>query len=345
VCVGIGAWNYPLQIACWKAAPALMMGNTMIFKPSELTPMTALKLAEIFIEAGMPAGVFNVVLGDGETAAMLLADNRIAKVSFTGSVPTGKKILAQAAQQVLPVTLELGGKSPLVIFEDAELDEAVSGAMLANFYTQGEICSNGTRVFVARRLHEAFIEQLAARTEKLVVGNPFDTRTQIGALISPAHLQKVLGYIDAGKSEGATLVTGGQTLRDPQLIQGNFITPAIFTNCRDEMSIMRDEIFGPVMSVTVFDDEEEVIHRANDTHYGLAAGVFTADIKRGHRVAKYLEAGVCWVNNYNVTPVGMPFGGIKHSGFGRENTKEALRSYTRQKSIYVELDKVEHCYE
>lgn len=345
VCVGIGAWNYPLQIACWKAAPALMMGNTMIFKPSELTPMTALALADIFIQAGMPAGVFNVVLGDGATAEKLLSLPGIAKVSFTGSVSTGKKILQQAASHLLPVTLELGGKSPLIIFDDADLDQAVIGSMLANFYTQGEICSNGTRVFVARNLHDRFIEILHSRVKKLITGNPFDQRTQVGALISREHLQKVRGFVEGGIAQGAQLICGGKQPASDELAQGNFIEPAIFINCKDDMNIVRDEIFGPVMSVLTFDDEDEVIQRANFSPYGLAAGLFTNDIKRGHRVARQLQAGICWVNNYNVTPVGMPFGGIKHSGFGRENCMSAMQQYTQQKSIYVELNQIEHSYE
>jgi len=344
VCVGIGAWNYPLQIACWKAAPALITGNTMVFKPSELTPMTTLRLAEIFIKAGMPPGVFNVVLGDGIVAQQLLSIPGIAKISFTGSVPTGKKILQQAAQQLLPVTLELGGKSPLIIFSDADIEQAVYGSMLANFYTQGEICSNGTRVFVARDKHDEFIENLVNKVQKLVVGNPFLHETQIGALISRDHMQKVLNYIETGKNEGADLVCGGDKVVTGDLKNGNFIKPAVFSNCHDEMTIVRDEIFGPVMSVLTFDDEDEVIQRANQTQFGLAAGLFTENIKRGHRVARHLQAGICWINNYNVTPVGMPFGGIKHSGFGRENCMTAMQQYMRQKSIYVELNSIEHPY-
>jgi len=222
VCVGIGAWNYPIQIACWKSAPALIMGNTMIFKPSELTPMTALTLAEIFIEAGMPAGVFNVILGDGAVAEQLLAQPSIAKISFTGSVPTGKKILQQAAQNITPVTLELGGKSPLIIFDDANLEEAVWGSMLANFYTQGEICSNGTRVFVAQSIQDEFVQKLLDRVEQLIIGDPFDQKTQIGSLISSAHLQKVVQYVQHAKTEGAELICGGENPQNAALNKGNF---------------------------------------------------------------------------------------------------------------------------
>lgn len=345
VCVGIGAWNYPLQIACWKAAPALVMGNTMIYKPSELTPMTTLALAEIFLQAGMPPGVFNVVLGDGRVAETLLSQTAIAKISFTGSVSTGKKILQQAAQRLLPVTLELGGKSPLIIFDDADLEQAVIGTLLANFYTQGEICSNGTRVFVARKIYADFIEKLILRTQKLIIGDPLDMNTQVGALISRAHKQKVLQYIEQGKQEGAELAYGGKAIEIEPFAQGNFLEPTIFIHCHDDMLIVRDEIFGPVLSVLPFDDEEEVIARANHSPFGLASGIFTENIKRAHRVARQMQAGICWVNNYNVTPVAMPFGGAKHSGLGRENGFVTLSHYSQIKSIYVELNQITHSYQ
>lgn len=344
VCVGIGAWNYPLQIACWKAAPALMMGNTMVFKPSELTPMTALKLAEIFTQSGMPAGVFNVVLGDGEIAQELLSSSGVAKISFTGSVTTGKKIAESAAKKLLPVTLELGGKSPLLVFDDADIDQAVYGAMLANFYTQGEICSNGTRVYVADKIKDKFLDKLVSRTNKLTIGNPFDAQIQLGSLISRAHLNKVKSYVDHGKSSGADLLAGGYVVEEDPLDKGNFIAPTIFANCKDTMSIVQDEIFGPVMSVLSFTDEDEVLQQANNTLFGLAAGVFTNDIKRGHRIARKLQAGICWINNYNITPLGMPFGGYKQSGLGRENCIETLSHYTQLKSVYVELNQIDHPY-
>lgn len=341
VCVGIGAWNYPIQIASWKAAPALIMGNTMVYKPSEHTPMTALKLAEIFMQAGMPAGVFNVVLGDGGVAEQLLANPGIAKVSFTGSVPTGRKVSVAAARQLIPATLELGGKSPLIIFEDADIDEAVTGAMLANFYTQGEVCSNGTRVFVAKNIEEEFTKKLLERVKALKIGDPMDPETQIGALISREHLQKVTNYIEQGVGAGAKLLYGGKLLDSAV---GNFIEPTIFTNCAAGMTIVDEEIFGPVMSLMSFTSEDDVIQHANNTPYGLAAGLFTRDIKRAHLVAKRLQAGVCWVNNYNITPPSMPFGGYKHSGLGRENGFKALSQYTQTKSIYVELEKIDSPY-
>ena len=348
VCAGIGAWNYPIQIAAWKAAPALACGNAMIFKPSELTPATALELAKVFMEAGAPAGLFNVVQGDGRVGAMLVDHPRIAKVSLTGSVSTGKKILSGAANQLKKVTLELGGKSPLIIFEDADINNAVSAALLANFYTQGEVCSNGTRVFVHRNILDSFVKQLKERTEKIKVGDPTDPETQMGALISKAHLDKVMRFIDSGISSGARLLTGGvkpeKDFKGRDISNGNFVTPAIFTECNDYMEICREEIFGPVLSILSFDSEDEVIERANNTSFGLSAGVFTNDIKRGHRVIHQLQAGTCWINNYNITPIELPFGGNKHSGIGRENSLAAIQYYTQLKSVYVELGDVDAPY-
>ncbi|OXS15500.1 betaine-aldehyde dehydrogenase [Zobellella denitrificans] len=342
ICAGIGAWNYPLQIACWKAAPALACGNAMIFKPSEETPLGALKLAEIFIEAGVPAGVFNVVQGDGAVGAWLTQHPDIAKVSFTGEVGTGKKVMAAAAGSLKEVTMELGGKSPLIIFDDADLDDAVSAAMLGNFYTQGEICTNGTRVFVHNDIYPAFMERLLARTRSnIVAGDPLDPATNFGALISKAHYDKVLGYIQKGVEEGATLVQGGEALRPASAPNGYFVAPTIFTDCRDEMTICREEIFGPVMSVLTFEDEDEVVARANDTDTGLAAGVFTKDIRRAHRVIHRLQAGICWINAYGASPAEMPVGGYKLSGIGRENGLATLHHYTQLKAVYVGMNKLE----
>jgi betaine-aldehyde dehydrogenase len=344
VCAGIGAWNYPLQIACWKSGPALACGNAMVFKPSELTPVTASKLAEVYSEAGLPDGVFNVVQGAAETGRALVRHPDVAKVSLTGEVGTGKRVMADAALTLKHVTMELGGKSPLIIFADADLENAVRAAMMANFYTQGEICSNGTRVFVERGLHNRFIDALVARTERLRVGDPLDPSTQIGALISAAHRDKVEGYIEAGRSAGARLLCGGRRPDDPTLAGGYFLEPAVFDRCSDEMSIVREEIFGPVMSVLVFEDENEVVSRANGTPFGLSAGVFTRDLARAHRVVARLEAGTCWINNYNVTPIEMPFGGVKQSGIGRENGLAAIQHYTQPKSVYVELGNVDCPY-
>lgn len=344
VCAGIGAWNYPIQIACWKSAPALACGNSMIFKPAELTPLSALKLAEIYSEVGLPDGVFNVVQGFGTTGQMLTRHPGIAKVSLTGEVGTGKRVMADAAASLKKVTLELGGKSPLIIFEDADLDNAVSAALMANFYTQGEICSNGTRVFVHAKIMEAFKEKLIARVSRMTIGDPMDPDTHVGALISREHTEKVLSYIEIGRKEGAEVIVGGGRPSDPKLADGNFVEPTVFAACRDDMRIVREEIFGPVMALLSFEDETEVIARANDTEFGLAAGVFTRDLTRAHRVIAKLEAGTCWINNYNITPIEMPFGGYKQSGVGRENGSAAVEHYTQIKSVYVELGDVDAPY-
>jgi betaine-aldehyde dehydrogenase len=340
VCAGIGAWNYPIQIACWKSGPALACGNSMVFKPAHLTPLTALKLAEIYTEAGLPDGVFNVVPGDHRTGEALVAHPGIAKVSLTGEVGTGKLIMANAAATLKNVTLELGGKSPLIIFEDADIDNAVSAALMANFYTQGEVCSNGTRVYVHEDIHDEFIERLVTRTSKMKIGDPMDPDTHVGALISREHLDKVLGYIEAGKRSGARLVIGGGRPSDPALQAGYFVEPTVFDACTDDMSIVREEIFGPVMAVLTFGHEDDVVRRANDTEYGLAAGVFTKDLQRAHRVVARLEAGTIWINNYNLTPIEMPFGGYKQSGIGRENSLTTINHYTQVKSVYVEMGDV-----
>jgi betaine-aldehyde dehydrogenase len=248
--------------------------------------------------------------------------------------------MSDAAATLKKVTMELGGKSPLIVFADADIENAVSAALLANFYTQGEICTNGTRVFVQRKLLAAFLDRLVERTRKLRVGDPMKPDTGIGALISAAHRDRVLSYIEAGKKAGARLLCGGERPADPALADGYFVMPTIFAECTDAMTIVREEIFGPVMAVLAFDAEAEVIQRANDTEFGLAAGVFTRDLARAHRVVAALEAGVCWINNYNVTPVEAPFGGNKQSGIGRENGSAAIEHYTQLKSVYVELGDV-----
>ncbi len=252
--------------------------------------------------------------------------------------------MADAAGTLKYVTLELGGKSPLIIFEDADLDDAVSGALLANFYSAGEVCSNGTRVFVHEKVRKAFLEKLVARVKKMSVGDPLDPATQVGALISPEHMEKVLSYIAKGKAEGAKVLVGGERVTAGGLDKGCFVAPTVFDGCVDGMSIVRDEIFGPVMAVLSFTDEEEVIARANDTEFGLAAGVFTKDLARGHRVIGELQAGTCWINHYNITPIELPFGGVKQSGLGRENGKAAIEHYTQLKSVYVNLGRVEAPY-
>ncbi|MEO0546650.1 MAG: betaine-aldehyde dehydrogenase [Pseudomonadota bacterium] len=340
VCVGIGAWNYPTQIACWKAAPALACGNTMVFKPSETTPLSALKVAEILVEAGAPAGVFNVIQGFGDVGAALVTDPRVAKVSLTGSAPTGKKVYAAAASQMKHVTMELGGKSPLIIFDDADVENAVGGAILANFYSSGQVCSNGTRVFVQKGIKDVFLKRLTERVGMAVVGDPMDPDTSFGPMVSEAQMQIVLGYIEKGVAEGAQLVCGGKRLdRD-----GYYLEPTIFADVTDDMTIAREEIFGPVLSVLDFETEEEVTARANATEYGLAAGVFTSNLTRAHRVAAGFEAGTCYINTYNLAPVEAPFGGSKMSGVGRENSKLAINHYSALKSVYVSMNDVDAPY-
>jgi len=344
VVAGIGAWNYPLQIACWKAAPALACGNAMIFKPAELTPFTAVKLQEILLEAGVPPGVFQVVQGFADTGRLLTRHPGIRKVSLTGEVGTGKAVMSDAAQTLKNVTLELGGKSPLIVFDDAKLDNAVAGALLANFYSSGQVCSNGTRVFVHRSIKAAFLERLVKRVGAMRIGDPMNPETQVGALVSEQHMHKVLYYIDRGRAEGARVLTGGMRVTTGELGKGYFVAPTVFDNCRDDMTIVREEIFGPVMSVLEFEDEQEVIERANATEFGLAAGVFTNDLTRAHRVIARLQAGTCWINQYNVTPIELPFGGVKLSGLGRENGRAAIEHYTQLKSVYVAMGNVDSPY-
>ncbi|WEX07773.1 betaine-aldehyde dehydrogenase [Chelativorans sp. AA-79] len=344
VCVGIGAWNYPIQIAAWKAAPALAAGNAMIFKPSENTPLSALALAEILTEAGLPDGLFNVVQGDGEAGAALVGHPGVAKVSLTGSVATGRKVLSLAGGHMKHATMELGGKSPLIVFEDADVENAVGGAMLGNFYSTGQICSNGTRVFVQKDIYERFLGRLTERTRAIRLGDPLDPETHLGPLVSEAQRERVMSYIEAGKAEGARLFLGGSAPRLQGFENGFFVEPTIFTEVEDHMRIAREEIFGPVMCVLAFDSEEEVIARANGTEFGLAAGVFTRDLARAHRVVGELQAGTCWINAYNLTPVELPFGGVKNSGLGRENAVAALDHYSQIKSVYVETGDVESPY-
>jgi betaine-aldehyde dehydrogenase len=344
VVAGIGAWNYPLQIACWKAAPALACGNAMLFKPAELTPFTAEKLQDILLEAGVPPGLFQVLQGFADTGRLLTRHPDIRKVSLTGEVGTGKAVMSDAAQTLKNVTLELGGKSPLIIFGDAKLDNAVSGALLANFYSSGQVCSNGTRVFVHRSVKAAFLERLVKRVGAMRIGDPMDPETQVGALVSEQHMHKVLSYIDRGRAEGARILTGGMRVTTGALAKGYFVAPTVFDECRDDMAIVREEIFGPVMSVLEFEDEQEVIERANATEFGLAAGVFTNDLTRGHRVIARLQAGTCWINQYNITPIELPFGGVKLSGLGRENGRAAIEHYTQLKSVYVAMGDIDAPY-
>lgn len=337
----IGAWNYPIQIALWKAAPALAAGNAMIFKPSEVTPLTALKLAEIFTEAGLPDGVFNVLPGDGAGVGSALTEHPgIEKISFTGGTSTGRKVMASASSSTLKeVTMELGGKSPLIICADADLDLAADVAMMANFYSSGQVCTNGTRVFVPKDLLADVELALRERIARIRIGDPLQEDTNFGPLVSAAHMRRVLDHIASGKTEGARLVCGGERLTDGALGKGCYVAPTVFSDCRDDMRIVREEIFGPVLSLLSYDSEEEAVARANATEYGLAAGVVSRDLSRAHRLIHQLDAGICWVNCWGESPAQMPVGGYKQSGVGRENGLATLRAYTRTKSIQIELDR------
>lgn len=344
VCAGIGAWNYPIQIAMWKSGPALACGNTMVFKPAEQTPLTALKLAEIYTEAGLPPGVFNVVQGAAEPGAALVRHPDVSKVTLTGSVETGKIVMAEAARDLKKVTLELGGKSPIIIFDDADLDNALNAALVGNFYSSGQVCSNGTRVFVHESIHDEMVEMLRERTTAIRVGDPFDSETQLGPLVTREHYEKVLGYLDEARKSDAEHICGGEAIKEGGLADGYYVTPSVFAACRDDMTFVRDEVFGPLMSVLSFATEEEALERANSTHFGLSGAVFTRDFNRAHRVASRLQAGSVWINDYNITPPEVPFGGYKQSGLGRENGLQAIEHYTQVKTVYANLGDVPKTY-
>jgi betaine-aldehyde dehydrogenase len=336
VTVGIGAWNFPFLNTVSKSAPALIFGNSMLYKPSELTPSSALILADIYREAGLPEGVFQVLLGDRNVAAEMIHTEHVRKISFTGSVETGKKIYKNAAEKMQKVTLELGGKSPLIIIPDCDIDRAVQGAIDANFYANGQVCSNGTRVYVHESIKDDFLATLVHQTEQLKVGDPMDEATMIGPMVSKDHMNKVLEYIRIGKEDdGATLLYGGEKLNS----NGNFITPCIFVDCHDHMRIVQEEVFGMLMSVLTFQDDDEVVARANATKFGLAAGIYTNDIAKALRLSKKLEVGNVYINTYNDGPCELPWGGMKQSGIGREGgSLEALYEWTECKSVYVKID-------
>ncbi|KAM9687439.1 4-trimethylaminobutyraldehyde dehydrogenase isoform 2-T2 [Trichechus inunguis] len=318
----------------------------MIFKPSPFTPVSALLLAEIYTEAGVPSGLFSVVQGGAATGQFLCQHPDVAKVSFTGSVPTGTKIMEMAAKGIKPVTLELGGKSPLIIFSDCVMENAVKGALMANFLTQGEVCCNGTRVFVQKEILDKFTEEVVKQTQKIKIGDPLLEDTRMGPLINRPHLERVLGFVKLAEEQGAKVLCGGDLYEpeDPKLKGGYYMRPCVLTNCRDDMTCVKEEIFGPVMSILSFDTEAEVLQRANDTTFGLAAGVFTRDIQRAHRVVAELQAGMCFINNYNVSPVELPFGGYKKSGFGRENGRVTIEYYSQLKTVCVQMGDMESAF-
>jgi acyl-CoA reductase-like NAD-dependent aldehyde dehydrogenase len=335
VCAAITPWNFPLLLAVWKIAPALACGNTVVHKPSETTPLSILKLAEIFQEADAPPGIFNVVTGPGAvTGAALVRHPGVDKVAFTGSTETGKWIMREAAATLKRVTLELGGKSPNIVLADADLEAAVRGAYIGIFYNQGEVCAAGSRLIVDAAIHDALLERLVERTKKLQPGDPLDPNTRMGPLANKAQLEKVESYVRKALEEGDRLVIGG---RRPPVERGYFFEPTIFDGVDPAHTIAQEEIFGPVLAVIPCRDEDEMIRVANQTVYGLAAAVWTRDVKKAHRVARALKAGTVWVNTYNLYDVTMPFGGYKHSGFGRELGMHALEMYTQVKSVWVDL--------
>ncbi|KAG8223695.1 hypothetical protein J437_LFUL004060 [Ladona fulva] len=337
VIAGIGAWNFPMQTCTWKVAPALACGNTFVYKPSPFTPLTSLALAEILTEVGVPEGAYNVLQGDGDTGSFLCQHPDIAKISFTGSVATGSKVMAAGAMGIKKVTLELGGKSPLIIFEDADMKNAIKATLMANFLTQGEVCSNGTRVFVQDGIYDEFLKQIVDATKKLKIGDPFLEDTTVGATITKEHAERVMNYIEKAKSEGAVVECGGKReILPPPLDGGYFISPCILSSCKDEMTVVKEEVFGAVLSLLKFSKEDEVVKRANATQFGLAGGVFTKDIQRAFRVVKQIQAGTVWINTYNLYPPVLPFGGYKKSGLGRENGMAVLEEYTQTKTVYVE---------
>jgi aldehyde dehydrogenase (NAD+) len=338
VVAAIVPWNFPLLLAAWKVAPALACGNTVILKPASQTPLTALALGEIAIEAGLPPGVLNVLTGPGSTLGQAIVEHPgIDKIAFTGDTSTGKGIMRGAAGTLKKITLELGGKSPNIVLADADIESAIRGATIGIFYGKGEVCAAGSRLLVDRSIKSEFIDKLVARAKKMVAGDPLDPKTRFGALSSKKQLETVMRYVESGKTEGAALVAGGGRT-DIGTGKGYFMQPTVFADVRPDMTIAREEIFGPVLAALEFADLDEAIARANDSTYGLAAGIWTRDIKKAHYVARKLQAGTVWINTYNVYDTAAPFGGYKQSGFGREMSAHALEHYTQIKSVWVDLN-------
>jgi len=332
----IVAWNFPLLLASWKLGPALACGNTVVLKPAEQTPLTALRLGELAAEAGFPAGVLNIVTGGPETGKALVAHAGVDKVAFTGSTVVGKEIMRSAADTLKRVTLELGGKSPNIVFADSDIDSAVKGAINGIFYGKGEVCNAGSRLFLETKVQDEFLGKLVERTKKLVPGDPLDPKTRLGAIVSQQQMQQILGYIETGKSEGAQLIAGGKRAT---VGNGNgfFVEPTIFGGVKNDMTIAREEIFGPVLATLTFDDVDQVAELANQNPYGLAAAIWTKDIKRAHALSRRLKAGTVWINTYGLMDAALPFGGYKQSGFGRDLGAQALEAYTELKSVWLTL--------
>jgi len=337
VVAAITPFNFPLLLASWKLAPALAAGNTVVIKPASDTPLTTLRLGEICQEAGLPPGVVNVVVGDSKVGQALVDHDQVDKITFTGSTEVGKSIAASAAGNLKRVSLELGGKAPNIVFADAPLEDAVAGALFGVYWTQGEICTAGSRLLIQRPIFDAFVERFVERAKRLRVGDPLDPRTDVGPLISARQCERVMEHIAAGRAEGARLLAGGSAPADPALAHGNYVSPTVFVDIRPEMRIAREEIFGPVVVIMPFDTPEEAVRLANDTVFGLTAGVWTRDIKLAHRVARAIRAGTVWVNMYNVVTSEAPFGGYRQSGWGRENGPHAIEAFTEVKQVYVNL--------
>ncbi|MCI0330915.1 MAG: aldehyde dehydrogenase family protein [candidate division Zixibacteria bacterium] len=330
-------WNFPLLLAAYKIAPALACGNTVILKPAEETPLTALRLGELAQEVGFPEGVFNVITGLGpSTGAALVRHPGVDKIAFTGSTSTGQEIMRAAAGTLKKVSLELGGKSPNVVFADADLDAAVKGAVSGIFYGKGEVCTAGSRLLVEEKIHGQFMEKLVERSKKLTPGDPFDSKTRLGPLVSKVQMERVLGYIDSGKADGAPILTGGKRASVGNG-KGYFVEATVFDKVDQNMKIAQEEIFGPVLATLRFESLEEAIQKANATVYGLAAGIWTKDVKKAHAFAKGVKAGTVWINTYGDYDAAAPFGGYKMSGFGRDLGKAALEAYTQTKTVWVNL--------
>lgn len=335
----ITPWNFPLSLAAWKVAPALATGNAVVLKPAEQTPLTALRLGELAAEVGFPTGVLNVVPGFGPTAGSALVKHPgVDAIAFTGSTDVGRIVMREAADTLKKVSLELGGKSPNIVFADADLKAAVRGAITGIFYGKGEVCAAGSRVLVERSVYDAFVEQFAARAESMTIGDPMESTTRLGAIVSEEQVARIMEYVEAGKAEGARLVTGGE--RGAVNGKGNFVKATVFADVTPEMKIAREEIFGPVAAVIPFEDEDDAVSIANGTIYGLAAGVWTRDVAKAHRLAEEIHAGTVWVNTYNQYDSASPFGGYKLSGFGRDlGWESALEKYTQVKSVWVALER------
>jgi aldehyde dehydrogenase (NAD+) len=329
-------WNFPLLLASWKIGPALACGDTVVLKPAEQTPLTALRFGELAIQAGLPAGVLNIVTGGPSTGQAIVQHPGIDKIAFTGSTAVGKEIMRSAANTLKRVTLELGGKSPNIVCSDSDLDNAVKGAITGIFYGKGEVCNAGSRLFIESKVRDEFTEKLVARAKKMQPADPLDPKTRMGAIVSQQQMQTVLGYIEAGKKEGAKLITGGNRV-SVDGSKGFFIEPTIFGDVKNDMKIAQEEIFGPVLSMIAFDDAEQAVEQANRNSYGLAAAVWTRDIKKAHHISRQLRAGTVWINTYGLMDAALPFGGYKQSGFGRELGEHAIEHYTELKSVWLNM--------